>query len=112
MHRYNPTTLQPQLSEQAILGHAQHLSETIGFRTVGSREHALGDAWMLAKAEELKASCEEAVAKEPGRKLQCEVWRQEGSGSHRCVLAPKVGRAVCTFCALSHQTVPCADSTL
>jgi hypothetical protein len=26
------------------------------------------------------------VASQPGRKLQCEVWRQEGSGSHRYVL--------------------------
>jgi len=66
-----------------MLGYAKHLSEDIGFRTVGTREHALGDAWMLAKAEELKKLCEDAVKAEPGRKLECEVWRQEGSGSHR-----------------------------
>ena len=44
----------PRLSEAAMLGHAKYLSEDIGFRTVGTREHALGDAWMLKKAEELQ----------------------------------------------------------
>ena len=70
-----------------MLGHAQYLSEDIGFRTVGTREHALGDAWMFDKAQELKTLCEEMVSKEPGRGLQCEVWRQEGNGAHRCVSA-------------------------
>ncbi len=51
---------------------------------MGTREHALGDSWMLSKAEELKRMCEDAVKAEPARKLECEVWRQEGNGSHRC----------------------------
>ena len=73
----------PQLSERAILEHAKYLSEDIGYRTVGTREHALADAWMLKKAEELKTLCEDIVRKEPGRKLQCEVDRQTGNGEHR-----------------------------
>lgn len=81
--RYDPSTNFPQLSEAAILSHAKYLSEDIGYRSVGTREHALGDAWMHKKAEELKNLCADVVAKEPGRKLECEVWRQVGSGSHR-----------------------------
>lgn len=76
----------PQLSEAAMLDHAKVLSEDIGFRTVGTREHAMGDAWMLKKAEELQKLCEEMVTREPGRRLECEVSRQEGSGAHRCVI--------------------------
>lgn len=79
----NPTTLLPQISETQILSHAKTLSEDIGYRTVGTREHALGDAWMVKQAEDLKRQCEEVVKAYPDRKLQCEVWRQEGSGSHR-----------------------------
>ena len=75
----------PQISEAQILSYARHLSEDIGYRTVGTREHALGDAWMLEKAYELQKQCEEVVKANPERKLECEVWRQEGSGSHRCV---------------------------
>ena len=84
--RINPLTSLPQISEAQILSYAKHLSEDIGYRTVGTREHALGDAWMMQKAEELKQQCDEIVKSVPGRKLECEVWRQEGSGSHRYVL--------------------------
>ena len=38
---------------------------------------------MVRKADEIKQLCEEVVNRENGRKLECEVWRQEGSGSHR-----------------------------
>lgn len=81
----NPITSLPQISETQILAHAKYLSEDIGYRTVGTREHALGDAWMVEKAEELQKQCEEIVKSHPGRKLVCETWRQEGSGSHRYV---------------------------
>ncbi|KAG1897160.1 uncharacterized protein F5891DRAFT_1050672 [Suillus fuscotomentosus] len=81
--QYNPTTSLPQLSEATILQYAKYLSEDIGYRTPGTREHALADAWMTEKAYQLKEECERVVAAQPGRKLQCEVWRQEGSGSHR-----------------------------
>lgn len=84
--RYDPITSLPQLSEATILGYAKYLSEDIGYRTPGTREHALADAWMTEKANQLKEECERVVATQPGRKLQCEVWRQEGSGSHRCVI--------------------------
>ena len=50
---------------------------------IGYREHALGDAWMVKQAEDLGRQCEEVIKAIPNRKLQCEVWRQEGSGSHR-----------------------------
>ncbi|KAG2046912.1 hypothetical protein BDR06DRAFT_964563 [Suillus hirtellus] len=81
--QYDPTTSLPQLSEATILQYAKYLSEDIGYRTPGTREHALADAWMTEKAYQLKEECERVVAAQPGRKLQCEVWRQEGSGSHR-----------------------------
>lgn len=81
--QYNPITFLPQLSEATILQYAKHLSEDIGYRTPGTREHALADVWMTEKAFQLQEECERVVASQPGRKLQCEVWRQEGSGSHR-----------------------------
>lgn len=81
--QYDSITSRPQLSEATILQYAKYLSEDIGYRTPGTREHALADAWMTEKAYQLKEECERVVAAQPGRKLQCEVWRQEGSGSHR-----------------------------
>jgi hypothetical protein len=84
--RYDPITSLPQLSEATILEYAKYLSEDIGYRTPGTREHALADEWMTKKAYQLKEECERVVAAQPGRKLQCEVWRQEGSGSHRYVI--------------------------
>ena len=79
----DPVTGLPQLSEARILAHAQRLSEEIGFRTVGTREHANGDVYVLLQAEALRKQCEEIVRAVPGRKLECEVWHQIGSGSHR-----------------------------
>ncbi len=61
---------------------AKHLSEAIGFRTVGTYEHALADKWMLDAANQVKQNCERIVT-QTGRQLECEVWRQEGSGYHR-----------------------------
>jgi hypothetical protein len=93
--RYNPITHLPQISESTILGYSKYLSEDIGYRTVGTREHALGDRWMVEQVERLKEECERVVREAGGtRGLECEVWRQEGSGSHRCVLfcfSPFVG---------------------
>ncbi|KZT69234.1 hypothetical protein DAEQUDRAFT_811468 [Daedalea quercina L-15889] len=79
----NPTTGLPQLSEARVLGHAKYLSEDIGFRTVGTREHAEGDAWMLQQADDIRRQCEELVRAHPTRQLECEVWHQQGSGAHR-----------------------------
>lgn len=79
----DPATGLPQISEARILAHAQYLSEDIGYRTVGTREHANGDAYVLAQAEALRKECEDVVRAQPGRKLECEVWHQRGSGSHR-----------------------------
>lgn len=45
----------------------------------------MGDAWVLQQAEALRAECESIVLAHPERKLECEVWHQQGSGSHRCV---------------------------
>lgn len=72
----------PQISEANILSVARTLSEDIGFRTVGTYEHALGDTWMAERANEMQKECQRIVAA-TGRKLQCEVWHQRGSGSHR-----------------------------
>ncbi|PCH44600.1 hypothetical protein WOLCODRAFT_26882 [Wolfiporia cocos MD-104 SS10] len=79
----DPLTGLPQLAEARILAHAKHLSEDIGYRTVGTLEHAVADAWMVEQAEALRAQCERAVLVRPGRQLECEVWHQQGSGSHR-----------------------------
>ena len=38
---------------------------------------------MVEAAEQVKRNCERIVLL-TGRKLECEVWRQEGSGNHRC----------------------------
>jgi hypothetical protein len=73
-----------QLSEAAALGYAKHLSENIGFRVVGTKEHATADEWMINTVEAFERQCIEMVQKS-GRKLECEVWHQRGSGSHRCV---------------------------
>jgi len=75
----------PQISEVNILGVAKYLSEDIGYRTVGTFEHALADAWMTQQAKIMQGECQKIVAKTE-RKLECEIWHQQGSGSHRCIL--------------------------
>ncbi|TCD68032.1 hypothetical protein EIP91_011643 [Steccherinum ochraceum] len=105
----NPITSLPQISESQILAHAKYLSEDIGYRTVGSREHALGDAWMFKQALELQRQCEEIIKAHPGRKLQCETWRQEGSGSHRFDFLQQ--RLYKTYRDLSNIVVRVSDGT-
>ncbi|KAI0792197.1 hypothetical protein C8Q75DRAFT_754855 [Abortiporus biennis] len=105
----NPVTLLPQLSETQILSYARQLSEDIGYRTVGTREHALGDEWMINEATVLKKQCDEIVKVSPGRKLECEVWRQEGDGSHRFDMMGK--RLYKTYRALSNTIVRLSDGT-
>ena len=75
----------PQISETQILAYVRHLSEDIGYRTVGTSEHALADKWMIDKAYEVQRECEQLLRTAPGRKLECEVWHQRGGGTHRCV---------------------------
>ncbi|THH03322.1 hypothetical protein EW145_g6351 [Phellinidium pouzarii] len=99
----------PQVSEYAILEHARYLSEDVGYRTVGTREHALGDAWMVQQAYALQTLCEEAVSAEPGRKLECEVWHQVGSGSHRFDILGK--RLYKTYVNLTNIVVRISDGT-
>ncbi|KAI5980796.1 hypothetical protein EDD15DRAFT_2186218 [Pisolithus albus] len=82
-HSYDPTTSLPHPSESTILFYAKYLSEDIGYRTPGTRQHAQADAWWYDKVQEIGELCRRAVEKEPGRKLECNVWRQQGSGSHR-----------------------------
>lgn len=65
------------MSESKILEYTKHLSEDIGYWTVGTKEHALADAWLLKGAQVIAERCPE--------NLQCDVWRQSGSGSHRYV---------------------------
>ncbi|KAI0705019.1 hypothetical protein C8T65DRAFT_653452 [Cerioporus squamosus] len=106
---YDPVTSLPQLSEAQILGYAKYLSEDIGYRTVGTREHALGDAWMLQQAEALRSECEAVVRAHPERKLQCEVWHQQGSGSHRFDMMGK--RLYKTYVNLTNIIVRVSDGT-
>ena len=84
------TYLEPNtpIAEIAILDKVRQLSEDIGYRTVGTREHVLGEQWMLKEVEALKAHCDNLVKKSSHptiRHLECEVDRQEGSGTHRYV---------------------------
>ncbi|KAG6883500.1 hypothetical protein C0993_005812 [Termitomyces sp. T159_Od127] len=104
----DPATNLPQISETRILGFAKHLSEEIGYRTVGTAEHALADTWMVQQAEAVKRNCEEVVAA-TGRKLECEVWRQEGSGSHRFDMMSK--RLYKTYVDLTNIIVRISDGT-
>ncbi|KAI0794351.1 hypothetical protein C8Q74DRAFT_1365816 [Fomes fomentarius] len=106
---YDPTTSLPQISEAQILAHAKYLSEDIGYRTVGTREHALGDAWVLKQAEALRTECEAVVRGHPERKLQCEVWHQQGSGSHRFDMMGK--RLYKTYVNLTNIIVRVSDGT-
>ncbi|KAF8682072.1 hypothetical protein AX14_004421 [Amanita brunnescens Koide BX004] len=81
----DPHTRLPQISEKRILDLARYLSEDIGYRTVGSYEHALADKWFYDRVLVFQRECERVVGGmgHGGRRLQCEVWRQQGSGSHR-----------------------------
>lgn len=106
---FDPLTSLPQISEVQILSHAKHLSEVVGYRTVGTREHALGDAWMVEQAKDLQRQCEEIIKDAPGRKLECEVWRQEGSGSHRFDIMAK--RLYKTYVNLTNIVVRVSDGT-
>ncbi|KAF7968545.1 hypothetical protein HWV62_30167 [Athelia sp. TMB] len=106
---HDPISGLPQISESAILGHARHLSETIGYRTVGTREHALGDAWMVDQAAALKTQCDALVAASPHRALECEVWRQEGNGSHRFDMMGR--RLYKTYVGLSNVVVRLSNGT-
>ncbi|CAE6508946.1 unnamed protein product [Rhizoctonia solani] len=105
----NPQTGLPQISESQILSHVRVLSEEIGFRTVGTKEHALGDAWLLDQVKKLRDQCEEAVNQTPGRKLECEVWRQQGSGTHRFDMMNK--RVYKNYVDLSNIIVRVSDGT-
>ncbi|KAI4524854.1 hypothetical protein K525DRAFT_235287 [Schizophyllum commune Loenen D] len=80
--RTNADTGLPQISEARILDVAKTLSEDIGYRIVGTEEHAQGDAWMVDQARAFKDECD-ALAQSQGRALECEVWHQTGDGSHR-----------------------------
>ncbi|KAH9839719.1 uncharacterized protein C8Q71DRAFT_905143 [Rhodofomes roseus] len=105
----NPTTGLPQLSEARVLAHAKYLSEDIGFRTVGTREHAEGDAWMVKQAEDIQRQCEEIVRAHPTRKLECEVWHQQGSGAHRFDMMGH--RLYKTYVDLTNIVVRVSDGT-
>ncbi|KAG6901677.1 hypothetical protein C0995_009232 [Termitomyces sp. Mi166 len=104
----DPVTNLPQISETRILGFAKYLSEDIGYRTVGTAEHALADTWMVQQAEAVKRNCDEVVAA-TGRKLECEVWRQEGRGSHRFDMMTK--RLYKTYVDLTNIVVRISDGT-
>ncbi|KAB5589515.1 Zinc metalloprotease [Ceratobasidium theobromae] len=105
----NPQTGRPQISESQILSHVRALSGDIGFRTVGTREHALGEEWLLEKLGKIREGCEEAVRRTQGRKLECEVWRQQGSGTHRFDMMNK--RVYKNYVDLSNIIVRVSDGT-
>ncbi|KAJ7166799.1 hypothetical protein C8R46DRAFT_1095357 [Mycena filopes] len=104
----NTLTGLPQISEERILNLTKYLSEDIGFRTVGTYEHAVADTWMVEQAEEAKRHCERVV-KGTDRKLQCEVWRQQGSGTHRFDMMGK--RLYKSYQNLTNIVVRLSDGT-
>lgn len=104
----NPSTQLPQISEANILGVAKYLSEDIGFRTVGTFEHALADTWMVQQAEKMQAECEK-IAAETGRKIECETWHQQGSGNHRFDMMGK--RVYKTYVNLTNIVIRISDGT-
>ncbi|KAJ7031858.1 hypothetical protein C8F04DRAFT_1109292 [Mycena alexandri] len=104
----NALTGLPQISEARILNLTKYLSEDIGFRTVGTYEHSVADAWMVEQAEEAKRHCERVV-EETGRKLECEVWRQQGSGTHRFDMMGK--RLYKSYQNLTNIVVRVSDGT-
>ncbi|KZT10195.1 uncharacterized protein LAESUDRAFT_756379 [Laetiporus sulphureus 93-53] len=105
----HPTTGLPQLSEANVLAHAKYLSEDIGFRTVGTLEHALADEWMVQQAEAIREQCEDVVRAHAERKLECEVWHQQGSGSHRFDMMGH--RLYKTYVDLTNIVVRISDGT-
>ncbi|KZT25302.1 hypothetical protein NEOLEDRAFT_1178422 [Neolentinus lepideus HHB14362 ss-1] len=106
---YDPTTNEPQLSEARILSHAKFLSEDIGYRTVGTKEHALGDEWIVNQAKELDEICRKARSRNPERKIECEWWWQQGSGSHRFDMMNK--RLYKTYVDLTNVVFRISDGT-
>lgn len=105
----NPKTGLPQISETQILGYVRHLSEDIGFRTVGTAEHALADKWMVDTAHEVQRECQRLVEANPERKLECEVWHQRGSGAHRFDMMGK--RLYKTYTDLTNIVIRVSDGT-
>ncbi|KAI0297822.1 hypothetical protein B0F90DRAFT_1811013 [Multifurca ochricompacta] len=105
----NSDTGLPQISETQILAYVRHLSEDIGYRTVGTAEHALADKWMVDTAYEIQKECEQLVRADPGRKLECEVWHQRGSGSHRFDMMGK--RMYKTYEDLTNIVIRVSDGT-
>ncbi|KIY51748.1 hypothetical protein FISHEDRAFT_36479 [Fistulina hepatica ATCC 64428] len=106
--RTDPKTNLSQISEANILAITKHLSENIGFRVVGNRQHAEATYWMLQQANDFKTQCEQ-IAAETGRKLECEVWQQEGSGSHRFDMMSK--RLYKTYRNLTNTVVRLSNGT-
>lgn len=108
-HPYDPRTALPHPSETTILSYAKYLSEDIGYRIPGTHEHAVGDEWLLQKVLEITELCHKAVVKEPGRKLECTIWRQQGSGSHRFdIMSTRVYK---TYVDLSNIILRISDGT-
>lgn len=105
----NPETGLPQISETQILSYVRHLSDDIGFRTVGTAEHAVADEWMVDTAHEVQRECRRLVQADPERKLECEVWHQRGSGAHRFDMMGK--RLYKTYTDLTNIVIRVSNGT-
>ncbi|KAI9455042.1 hypothetical protein F5148DRAFT_409217 [Russula earlei] len=106
---FDPESGLPQISETQILAYVRHLSKDIGYRTVGTFEHALADKWMVEKAYGIQRECEQLVRMDPRRNLECEVWHQRGSGSHRFDMMGK--RLYKTYVDLTNIIIRVSDGT-
>jgi hypothetical protein len=83
----DPKTGLPQISEnpdQAPRVHPASFRGHLDTAPLGPPNMPLRiNKWVIYTAHEIQKECERLVRVDPGRQLECEVWHQQGSGSHR-----------------------------
>ncbi|KAE9386618.1 hypothetical protein BT96DRAFT_1026164 [Gymnopus androsaceus JB14] len=74
--------LSPVLIGVPLYSYREHVY--IGYRTTGTFEHARGEDWLWDQVSQVKHSCDELVSRSSNQSgLECEIWHQKGSSSHR-----------------------------
>lgn len=84
---HNPITGLPQFSEVQALSYIRHLSETIGYRILGTPELDEAIDYTLKLANDLQQQVD------PFTHVQIEVSHQKGDGDHLFEFMGKVGIA-------------------
>ncbi|KAI9034286.1 hypothetical protein DFJ74DRAFT_762910 [Hyaloraphidium curvatum] len=80
----------PVFSEEIARGHIRHLSETIGFRQVGTRAHEDAVQWTAAELERIRAAALERAKEGSYEPPVFEVEVLRSTGSHRFDIAGKM----------------------